>query len=143
MSLVRYDEWLESARRLVAARLWPVAGLLAAAIVLGVAISSPPASAQTAEELAGQRGRAAMEQALQTKQGYDVRLGAEAENAKRLLKAMSDYLAAQQAISFDYDATLEVVTKEGQKLALASSGSAVLDRPDKIRATRSGGHADV
>jgi hypothetical protein len=63
--------------------------------------------------------------------------------AKKLLKAMSDYLAAQQAISFGYDATLEVVTKDDQKLGLASSGTVTLNRPDKIRATRSGGFADI
>lgn len=63
--------------------------------------------------------------------------------AKSLLKAMSDHLAAQQALSFAYDATLEVVTQDEQKLALASSGSVVLTRPDKIRATRTGGFADV
>ena len=63
--------------------------------------------------------------------------------AKRLLKAMSDYLDAQQAISFDYDAALEVVTTDQQKLALASSGAVTLNRPDKIRAARSGGFVDV
>lgn len=63
--------------------------------------------------------------------------------AKALLKAMSDYLAAQKTISFDYDATLEVVTKEDQKLGLASSGAVTLDRPDRIRATRSGGFANL
>ena len=63
--------------------------------------------------------------------------------AKRLLKAMSDYLDAQQAISFDYDAALEVVTTDKQKLALASSGAVTLNRPDKIRAARSGGFVDV
>ena len=31
--------------------------------------------------------------------------------AKRMLKAMSDYLAGQTAISFGYDSTLEVVTR--------------------------------
>ncbi len=72
-----------------------------------------------------------------------VRLGADAANAKRLVKAMSDYLAAQQAISFDYDATLEVITKEDQKLALASSGTIALNRPDKVHARRAGGFADV
>ena len=36
---------------------------------------------------------------------------------------MSDYLAKQQAISFDYDAALEVVTNDKQKLELASSGT--------------------
>ncbi len=70
-------------------------------------------------------------------------VSADEADAKRLLKAMSDYLAAQQAISFEYDAILEVITKDGQKLALASSGALALNRPDKIHATRSGGHADV
>jgi len=68
---------------------------------------------------------------------------ADEADAKSLLKAMSDYMAAQDAISFGFDATLEVVTKDGQKLALASSGAVTLNRPDKIRATRSGGFADV
>ena len=35
------------------------------------------------------------------------------------------------------------MTKDDQKLALASSGAVTLNRPDKIRATRSGGFADV
>ena len=64
-------------------------------------------------------------------------------DANRILKAMSDYMAAQKSISFGYDATLEVVTTAGQKLALASSGTLVLKRPDKIRVTRAGGFADV
>ena len=67
---------------------------------------------------------------------------AEAE-AKSLLKAMSDYLAAQKAISFDFDTSLEIVTAELQKIALASSGTVTVNRPDKMRATRSGGFADV
>src|SRR2546421_507871 len=63
--------------------------------------------------------------------------------AKSLLKAMSDYLAAQKTISFGYDTNLEIVTKDHQKLLLASSGMADLSRPDKIRATRAGGFANV
>ena len=63
--------------------------------------------------------------------------------AKRLLKAMSDDLAAQTAISFDYNATLEVVTNDDQKLGLASSGTIALNRPDKIRTTRAGGFVDA
>jgi len=63
--------------------------------------------------------------------------------AKRLLKAMSDYVAGQDMISFDYDSTLEVVTTAGQKLGLASSGTVTLDRPDHIHATRTGGFADL
>jgi len=42
---------------------------------------------------------------------------------KQMLKAMSDYMASEKAISFDYDDGLEVVTKDDQKLALLSSGS--------------------
>jgi hypothetical protein len=68
---------------------------------------------------------------------------ADEAQAKSLFKAMSDYLAAQKAISFDMDSSLEVVTKDGQKLALASSGALTLNRPDKLHATRKGGFADV
>jgi hypothetical protein len=68
---------------------------------------------------------------------------ADKADAKKLLKAMSDYMAAQKAISFDFDAILEVITTDDQKLALASSGTVILNRPGKIRATRAGGHADV
>ena len=71
--------------------------------------------------------------------------GAKADEAQAesLLKAMSDYLSAQTAISFDYDTNLEIVTSDLQKLALASSGTLTVNRPDKIRATRTGGFADV
>jgi hypothetical protein len=71
----------------------------------------------------------------------DARAG-EAE-AKKLLKAMSDYLAAQKNISFKYDTNLEIVTKDHQKLLLASSGTMDLARPDKIHATRWGGFANL
>lgn len=77
--------------------------------------------------------------------GLGMPLGANADeqDARRILKAMSDYLAAQETISFAYDSNLEVVTTENQKLALASSGTVSLQRPDKIRAVRSGGFADI
>jgi hypothetical protein len=64
-------------------------------------------------------------------------------DAKKLLKDMSDYVASQKAISFNYDAGLEVVTRDEQKLSLLSSGEVVLNRPDKVRFTRSGGFADI
>lgn len=64
---------------------------------------------------------------------------ADADFAKAALKKMSDYLASQDVISFDYDANFEIVTKEDQKLGLASSGTVTLDRPNKIRAIRAGG----
>ena len=36
---------------------------------------------------------------------------ADEADARNLVKAMSDYMASQKAISFAYDSTLEVVTK--------------------------------
>ncbi len=68
---------------------------------------------------------------------------ADEAQAKSMLKAMSDYLAQQKTLSFSYDTNLEVVTKAHQKLLLASSGQVDLSRPDKFRATRSGGFANV
>jgi hypothetical protein len=68
---------------------------------------------------------------------------ADEADAKRILKAMSNYMAKQKSFSFQFDATLEVVTHDKQKLALASSGTVTLNRPDKIRVTRSGGFSDV
>jgi hypothetical protein len=68
---------------------------------------------------------------------------ADESDAKRILKSMSDYMAAQSAFSFDYDSMLDVVTPEGQVIGLASSGKVSFSRPDKMHATRSGGFADV
>jgi len=68
---------------------------------------------------------------------------ASAQNAKALLKAMSDYLAAQQAISLSYDSIFEIVTDDHQKLQVATSGTVLLNRPDKIRTTRQAGFADT
>jgi hypothetical protein len=64
-------------------------------------------------------------------------------DAKRLLKAMSDYLGAQKAVSFDYDVNLELVSTQQQKIGLASSGTVTLDRPDKLHLTRIGGFSNV
>lgn len=68
---------------------------------------------------------------------------ADEAQAKTLFKAMSDYLASQKTISLEYDSFLEVVTKQDQKLGLASSGTVTLSRPDKIRATRVGGFENM
>ena len=68
---------------------------------------------------------------------------ADEANAKSLFKAMSDYLAAQKAISFDYDVNLELVSTQQQKIALVSSGTMTLNRPDKLHMTRTGGFANA
>jgi hypothetical protein len=89
------------------------------------------------------RGLSAIALSLMMMLGTSMTASADEADAKRLLKSMSEYLAAQQAISFAYDAVLEVVTEDEQILALASSGDVTLNRPDKILATRSSGFADV
>jgi hypothetical protein len=68
---------------------------------------------------------------------------ARADDPKAMFKKMSDYVASQNLISFNYDTNLEVVTPESQKLALASSGTMTLDRPNKAHVTRNGGFANV
>jgi hypothetical protein len=75
--------------------------------------------------------------------GAPLRANADEASAKSLVKAMSDYMAAQKAISFSYDTNLEIVTKDEQKLALASSGTVIVNRPDHVRVTRHGGFANV
>jgi hypothetical protein len=66
----------------------------------------------------------------------------EAQAAKDLFKAMSDYMTSQEKIQFTYDASLEIVTTDLQKVTFANSGAATLARPDKLRFTRTGGFAD-
>lgn len=68
---------------------------------------------------------------------------ADEDDAKALLKAMSDYLGSQSSLAFAYDTDLEVVTSDLQKIAFASSGRMTLERPGKLHATRTGGFADV
>jgi hypothetical protein len=63
---------------------------------------------------------------------------AQDEAAMSLFKEMSDYLTTQKSISTSYDATLEIVTAELQKVSLASSGSLTANRPDKVKMTRRG-----
>ena len=68
---------------------------------------------------------------------------ADEASAKSIVKSMTDYLAAQPTLSFDFDTTLQVVTADDQKLDIAGSGSLAMARPDKIHVTRHGGFATV
>jgi hypothetical protein len=68
---------------------------------------------------------------------------ADAAQAKDLFKAMSDYLGKQTKMSFDVDTSLEIVTTDGQKLSLTSSGSVTMVRPDKVHVIRHGGFANT
>lgn len=71
--------------------------------------------------------------------------GARAQDsgAAKILKVMSDYVASQTTISMTYGSDIEVITPDLQKIQFNSSGELLLSRPDKIRATRTGGYADV
>jgi hypothetical protein len=75
--------------------------------------------------------------------GVAHRASADADQAKSLFKAMSEYMGKQTKMSFDLDTSLEVVTTDQQKLSLASSGSLTMVRPDKVRMTRHGGFANA
>src|SRR5712692_5262535 len=71
------------------------------------------------------------------------RVQAQGDDARKILKAMSDYVTSQQTLSLTFDTAIEVITTEGQKIQFTSSGQVQLSRPDKLRATRTGGYADV
>jgi hypothetical protein len=68
---------------------------------------------------------------------------ADEAQAREILAAMTEYLAAEPALSFDVDSTIEVVTTDGAKVAIASSASLAMERPDRIRVRRHGGFATV
>ena len=68
---------------------------------------------------------------------------AQSDSARKILKAMADYVTSQQTISATFDADIEVITAELQKIQFTSSGQIQLSRPDKLRATRTGGYSDI
>ncbi len=68
---------------------------------------------------------------------------AQARDAKAVLKAMSDYVGSQKTIELTFDSDIEVITPQLEKIQFTNSGHALLSRPDKLRAHRIGGYADV
>ena len=68
---------------------------------------------------------------------------AQSDDADKILKAMSEYLASQKNISLSFDSDVEVITPDVQKIQFASSGRLQISRPDKMRASRTGGYADA
>ena len=76
--------------------------------------------------------------------GFSIAGAARADDdAAAIVKAMSDYVAAQQTISATFDTSIEVVTPQIEKIQFTSSGSLDLKRPNQFRAHRLGGYADV
>ena len=68
---------------------------------------------------------------------------AQGDGAGKILKAMSDYLAGQKAISLTFDSDVEVMTENFQKIQFTSSGQVQVSRPNMVRATRTGGYSDI
>jgi hypothetical protein len=113
----------------------------ASALIIGpgLASCSDAGEQEPTEQAAGENAAAG-----QAAAGQDAGAEGESEqNARALLKAMSDYLAAQEVISLSYDSIFEVVTDDQQKLQIATSGTVLLRRPDKIRSTRQSGFSDT
>jgi hypothetical protein len=65
-----------------------------------------------------------------------------APEAQRLLKASTDFLASQQKFSADTRNTLEVVLKSGQKIEFNHTARQSVQRPNKLRAERTGDLVD-
>jgi len=108
----------------------------ASALILGAGLSacSKPAE-QNAPEAAANAGTSEQTATPANDQS--------SQNAKALLKAMSDYLASQKQISMSFDSVFEVVTDQHQKLQVATSGTVDMSRPDKIHTTRKSGFSDT
>jgi hypothetical protein len=64
-------------------------------------------------------------------------------DAMSILKGMSDYVSSQQTIELAFDSDIEIITPELEKIQFTNSGTALVSRPDKLRAHRVGGYADV
>jgi hypothetical protein len=72
-----------------------------------------------------------------------VRAQPQGSDAKAFLKAMSNYVSSQKTIELAFDSDIEVITPELEKIQFTNSGEALLSRPDRLRAHRVGGYADV
>jgi hypothetical protein len=65
------------------------------------------------------------------------------EAARQVLKNMANYVSKLDAFSFDYSVELEAVTTKGIKLQFPASGQMLVERPNKFRLMRTGGHSDI
>lgn len=65
------------------------------------------------------------------------------QQAIEIVKRMATFVGSEKDITLAYDSELEVVTPQMEKLQFNSSGKASLSRPDKFRASRTGGYANV
>ena len=75
--------------------------------------------------------------------GTDALAQAREGGAKAILKSMSDYVSSQKTIELTFDSDIEVITPKIEKIQFTNSGEVMLRRPDKLRAHRKGGYAEV
>ena len=68
---------------------------------------------------------------------------AQQDDARTILKAMSDYVSGQKTLEFTFDSDIEIITPQLEKIQFTNSGEALVSRPDMLRAHRVGGYADV
>jgi hypothetical protein len=68
---------------------------------------------------------------------------AQGDDAKAILKNMSNYVSKQNTIQATFDSDIEIITPQLEKIQFTNSGEVLLSRPDKLRAHRVGGYADV
>jgi len=64
-------------------------------------------------------------------------------DARAAVKAMTDFLAAQPALSVAFDSSIEVLTPDFEKIQFNSSGDVSLVRPGNLHMHRRGGFADI
>lgn len=62
--------------------------------------------------------------------------------AETLLRASTDFLASQQRFSLDTSSTIEVVLASGQKIQFDHTATQSIQRPNKLRAERTGDLVD-
>jgi hypothetical protein len=125
-----------------------LASVAAMALIIGAGLSScsKPGEQNAAQQTSAQQTSAAQsspEQNAGASATPAADQGVSSQNAKALLKSMSDYLAAQKNFSMDYDSVFEVVSKDHQKLQIATSGKVDVSRPNMIHATRKTGFSDT
>lgn len=60
-----------------------------------------------------------------------------------MLQSMSDYIGGLQSLELAFDSDIEIITPQLEKIQFTNSGTAVMVRPNKLRAHRIGGYSDV
>lgn len=56
---------------------------------------------------------------------------------------MSDYINSQKTIEVTFDSDIEIITPQLEKIQFTNSGDILLSHPNRLRAHRVGGYADV